>query len=184
MDNFEGVQAEEVIVVQEDVVASSELSSDDIFVPDQEVTQIEDPAVVEDKIEAIRRQLGISTKVEEDLSDKEDTETADTQKSQEGHEGEFQVNDLIVPDDDAGRIQSVLSENNISASVRSYTERVNAEDGNSWVPGEDILSILDSESGDAASFEYTKQVRELLKSNQIAARHGKMGNQTTDVAET
>ena len=177
MENFEQDQFAAGLPSPEIVDESPELFVTQDLVHLSEETFVEDPQEVADQIESLRRQLGISDEEEKT----EDTEAlAGKQITREGKEHVMQVNDLIVADDDTDRIRSVLSEHNIPASVKSYTQRVYAENGHSWTPGEDVLTVFDPESGDAASFAYTKQVRELLDANQIAARHGKMGAQSTE----
>ena len=180
MENFEQDQFTAGLSSPEIVDESPELfvAQDSIHLPEE--TLVDDSQEVADQIESLRRQLGISDEEEKP----EDTEASvGKQITREVKEHVMQVNDLIVADDNTDRIRSVLSEHNISASVENYTQRVYAENGHSWTPGEDVLTVFDPESGDAASFAYTKQVRELLDANQIAARHGKMGAQNTEVAE-
>jgi hypothetical protein len=95
------------------------------------------------------------------------------QESREGGEA-VKENDLIVPDSQVELVKSVLENNGIPCKSREYIKRdVNNKTGG-YTGGEFVVSILDPEDlGKPASFDFVKQVFELVRDSNLVVRYGK-----------
>ena len=123
---------------------------------------------------------------EEDHAKWEAPTSASSQERHEiplGNEEEgsrFGHNQLIVGDTEIKRIKQVLENNNTRFKADRYTEpqRISGGMGNEQiteVPGEYVLTISDPKEIKPATPEYTGQVFDLLKSQEIAVRYGNRG---------
>jgi len=91
---------------------------------------------------------------------------------------ELNKNDLIILEgDDIEKAQSLLEKNGIPFEVQEYTKRSKADESGGYVPGEFILSIMDSQKKEKpASPELIIATFEFLKDSGVIVRYGKTPN--------
>lgn len=97
---------------------------------------------------------------------------------QEVMETEFKENDLITSDTYIGRITELLKANNIRFEVHQVSKALpyRNEQGQELytIPGEFAIAIFDAEEATKpATSEYTKEIFELVKSQDWPIRYGK-----------
>lgn len=95
----------------------------------------------------------------------------------------FNTNDLITSDTYIGRITELLKSNNVRFEVKEITKAqpVQDEQGKELytIPGEFVITILDTEEANKpATPEYTKEIFELIRSQDWPIRYGNRGDLT------
>lgn len=92
----------------------------------------------------------------------------------------FNTNDLITSDTYIGRITELLKSNNIRFKVKEITKAlpVHDEQGKELytIPGEFVISIYDAEEDKPANAEYTKEIFDLIRSQDWPIRFGNRGD--------
>ena len=119
--------------------------------------------------------------MEMELTKPRKAEGKQKQEFQETRETVFNTNDLITSDTYVGRITELLKSNNVRFEVKELSKALPKYDAQGkelyTIPGEFVITIFDTEEATKpATPEYTKEVFELVRSQDWPIRYGNRGN--------